>query len=149
MSLSDKINAEIKDAMRAREKEKLEALRAVKAALLLEATKGGDQEITEATEMQILMRLHKQRKESAEIYTAQGRPELASVELFQADVIEAFLPRQMSEAEVEAGLKAIIAATGAQGIKDMGKVMGQATAKMAGRADGKMIAAKVKELLSA
>jgi hypothetical protein len=149
MSLTDKINDSIKDAMRAREKEKLEALRAIKAALMLEATKGGADEITEATEMQILMRLHKQRKESAEIYTTQSRPELAQEELFQADIIEAYLPKQMTEAEVNAAVHQIITETGAQGMKDMGKVMGQATAKMAGRADGKLIAAKVKELLSA
>ncbi len=148
MSLTDKINEGIKDAMRAREKDKLEALRAVKAALLLEGTKGGEKEISEATEMQILMRLHKQRKESADIYTAQGRPELAAEETFQAGVIEAYLPKQMSEAEVNDAIAAIIAETGAQGMKDMGKVMGQATAKMAGKADSKMIAAKVKQLLA-
>ncbi len=149
MSLTEKINEGIKDAMRAKEKEKLEALRAIKAALLLEATKGGEKEISEATEMQILMRMHKQRKESADIYKAQNRPELAQVEVFQAGVIEAYLPKQLSEAEVEQHVRTIIADTGASSVKDMGKVMGLANAKMAGKADGKLIAAKVKELLSA
>lgn len=148
MSLTEKINEGIKDAMRAREKEKLEALRAVKAALLLEATKSTEKDISEAAEMQILMRLHKQRKESADIYTTQGRPELAAEELFQAGVIESYLPAQMSEAEITKAIAAIIAETGAQGIKDMGKVMGQASAKLAGKADSKVIAAKVKELLA-
>jgi len=147
MSLTDKINEGIKDAMRAKEKEKLEALRAIKAALLMEATKGAEKEISEAAEMQILMRLHKQRKESAGIYNEQGRPELAAEEEFQAGVIEAYLPQQLSEAEIEAELKAIIAETAASSVKDMGKVMGIANARMAGRADGKTIATKVRSLL--
>lgn len=147
MALTDKINEGIKDAMRAKEKEKLEALRAVKAALLLEATKSSDKGISEEAEMQILMRLHKQRKESADIYKAQGRPELAEEELFQAGIIEEFLPKQLSEAEIDEKVAAIIAETGASGMKDMGKVMGRATAEMAGKADGKLIAAKVKAKL--
>lgn len=147
MGLTDTINDGIKDAMRAKEKQKLEALRAVKAALLLEATKSSDKGISEEAEMQILMRLHKQRKESADIYQAQGRPELAEEELFQAGIIEEYLPKQLSEAEVDEKISAIIAETGASGMKDMGKVMGRATAEMAGKADSKMIASKVKQLL--
>lgn len=147
MALTDKINDEIKAAMRAREKEKLEALRAVKSALLLEATKGSDKGLTEAVEMQILTRLHKQRKESADIYQQQGRPELAAEELFQAEVIESFLPAQMDETEIDNAIAAIIADTGASGMQDMGKVMGRATAEMAGRADAKLIADKVRQKL--
>jgi uncharacterized protein YqeY len=148
MGLTEKINDQIKAAMRAREKEKLEALRAIKSALLLESTKGGEKGISEAVEMQILTRLHKQRKESADIYKQQGRPELAAEEIFQAEVIEAFLPAQMDEAEVDSAIAAIIADTGAAGMQDMGKVMGRATAEMAGRADAKLIAAKVRQKLS-
>ena len=147
MGLTDKINDGIKDAMRAKEKQKLEALRAVKAALLMEATKSSDKAISEEAEMQILMRLHKQRKESADIYQAQGRPELAEEELFQAGIIEDYLPKQLSETEVDEKISSIIAETGASGMKDMGKVMGRATAEMAGKADSKMIASKVKQLL--
>jgi uncharacterized protein YqeY len=149
MGLTDKINDAIKDAMRAREKEKLEALRAVKSALMLEATKGSEKELTEQVEMQILTRLHKQRKESAGIYHTQGRADLAEVEEFQAGIIEEFLPKQLSESEVEAIIDAIIAETGASGMKDMGKVMGAATGKLAGKADAKLVADKVKQKLSA
>jgi uncharacterized protein YqeY len=149
MGLTDKINDAIKDAMRAREKEKLEALRAVKSALMLEATKGSDKDVSEKVEMQVLTRLHKQRKESAAIYRDQGRADLAEVEDFQADVIETFLPKQLSAEEVEAVVNDIIAATGASGMKDMGKVMGAATGKLAGKADAKLIADMVKAKLSA
>lgn len=149
MSLVDKINESIKDAMRAKEKEKLEALRSVKAALLLEATKGSDKELSEQAEMQILTRLHKQRKESAGIFNQQGRKDLAEVEEYQAGVIEEYLPKQLSEAEVDAVIEQIIAETGASGMKDMGKVMGAATGKLAGKADAKLVADKVKQKLSA
>ncbi len=147
MALSEAINQDIKEAMRAREKDKLEALRAIKAALLLEATKGSDKEISAEAEMKILMRLHKQRKDSAEIYTQQGREELAAEERFQAEIIEAYLPAQMSEEEIRAEVSKIIESTGASGMKDMGKVMGQANQSMAGKADGKTIAAVVKSML--
>jgi hypothetical protein len=148
MSLTDKINEGIKDAMRSKEKPLLEALRSIKAALLLEATKGGDGEISEKAEMQILTKMHKQRKESAEIYKQQGREDLAKDEEFQAGVLESFLPKQLTEEEIEKEVEQIIAQTGAEGMKDMGKVMGQASGKMAGRADGKKISEIVKKKLN-
>ncbi len=149
MALTDRITEGIKDAMRAKEKKKLEALRAIKSALMLEMSKGADKEISEKVEMQVLTRLHKQRKESAGIYTDQGRADLAEVEEFQAGIIEDFLPKQLSEQEVEKEIDAIITATGASEMKDMGKVMGQASAKLAGKADGKLIADLVKKKLGA
>ncbi len=148
MGLTDKINEGIKDAMRSREKDKLEALRAIKAALLLEMSKGTEKELDERVEMQILTRMHKQRKESSAIYHEQGREDLAKDEDFQAGVIEDFLPKQMSESEIETTINEIIASTGAEGMKDMGKVMGQASGRMAGKADGKVIADLVKKKLA-
>lgn len=149
MSLTQVINDGIKDAMRSKEKQKLEALRAVKSALLLEATKGGSAEISEKVEMQIIMKMHKQRKESAAIYREQGRADLAEDEEFQAGVLEEFLPKQLSEAEIRTTVKEIITSTGADSMKDMGKVMGQASGKLAGKADGKLIADIVKQELLA
>lgn len=148
MALADKINEGIKDAMRSKEKQKLEALRAVKSALLLESTKSSNKEISEKAEMQILTKMHKQRKESAAIYREQGREDLAADEDFQANVIEEYLPKQLSESEIEDVVSEIIASTGAEGMKDMGKVMGQATGKLAGKADGKLIADIVKRKLA-
>ncbi len=148
MSLADKINDGLKTAMKNKEKEKLAALRAVKSALLLEATKGGDGEITEAAEMKILSKLHKQRKESAALYREQNRPDLAEEEEFQAGVIEEFLPKALSDEEIESKVSEIIQQTGAEGMKDMGRVMGMANAAMAGRADGSKIAALVKAKLA-
>jgi hypothetical protein len=147
MSLADKINDGLKTAMKNREKDKLAVLRAVKSELLLHATKGGDGDITEAEEMKILIKLYKQRKESAAIYSEQGREDLAQEEVFQAGVIEEFLPAQMSEADIEAKVSQIIADTGAEGMRDMGKVMGQANAAMAGKADGSLVAKIVKAKL--
>lgn len=149
MGLMEQMNDGIKDAMRAKDKPRLEALRAVKAALLLETTKGGSSDIDEKVEMQVLTKMHKQRRESAAIYREQNRADLAADEEFQAGVLEDFLPKQMTEAEIEAAVAEIIAATGASGMKDMGKVMGQASGKMAGKADGKLIADIVKRSLSA
>lgn len=149
MTLAEKINDGIKNAMRNKEKDKLEALRAVKAALMLEMSKGSERELTEQAEMQVLMRLHKQRKESAAIYHEQNREDLAKDEEFQASVLEEFLPKQMSEAEIATVIDQIIAQTGASGMKDMGKVMGQASGKLAGKADGKLIADLVKQKLAA
>jgi uncharacterized protein YqeY len=148
MSLADKINDGLKTAMKNKEKDKLAVLRAVKSELLLHATKGGDGSITEAEEMKILTKLYKQRNESAALYTEQGREDLAQEEEFQASVIEEFLPKQMSEAEIEAKVDQIITDTGAEGMKDMGKVMGQANAAMAGKADGSVVAKIVKARLS-
>jgi uncharacterized protein YqeY len=150
MSIESIINNDIKQAMLSREKEKLEALRGIKAALLLEKTKkgGGHEEVADDLALGLLQRLIKQRKESAEIYLSQNRKDLADVELFQAAVIEAYLPAQMSEAELSAVIGGIIAETGASGIKDMGKVMGIASKRLAGKADNKIIAEQVKKMLS-
>jgi uncharacterized protein YqeY len=149
MSLEKLINDDIKAAMLAHDKRKLEALRAVKAAILLSKTdKGGAGEMEEDTEMKILQKLVKQRRESAEIFKQQGRIELAEDEIFQLSVIEKYLPAQMSEEEVKKIISAIIAETGANSIKDMGRVMGMATKKLAGQADNKLISGLLKELLN-
>lgn len=150
MSLEIKINAAIKDAMLAKDKESLEALRAVKAALLLIKT-GGDisGEIPEEIEMQTLQKLVKQRRESADIYISKGRQDLADNELFQLNIIQKFLPQQMSEEDIAAEIKKIIEETGATTIKEMGKVMGIASKNMAGKADNKIISNIVKTLLGA
>jgi uncharacterized protein YqeY len=149
MSLELKINDDIKAAMLARDARKLEALRAVKAALLLEKTKeAGSGEVGEAEELKILQKLVKQRRESAEIYTSAKRTDLAEKELYDASIIETYLPKQISEEEVTLILKKLIADTGAASIKDMGKVMGLATKELAGKADNKMISTIIKTLLS-
>jgi uncharacterized protein YqeY len=147
MTLEEKVNADIKSAMLAREKEKLEALRAVKSAILLAKSEKVGADLSTETELKLLQKLVKQRKESAEIYITQNRKELADVELFQAGVIELYLPKQLSEVEVAVELKQIISETGATSAKDMGKVMGMATQRLAGRADGKLVAQVVKQLL--
>jgi len=148
MSLEQKINDDIKAAMLAREKDKLEALRAIKSAVLLAKTEKAGANLDEESEIRMLQKMVKQRKEAAEIYHSQNREDMAEVELFQAKIIEAYLPAQLSEAEVADALKAIIAETGATSPKDMGKVMGLANQRLAGKADGKLIAATVKQLLS-
>ncbi len=149
MSLENKINEEIKTAMRNKDSKKLAALRAIKAAILLEKTsKGAGGEIKEGAEMKILQKLVKQRKESAELYKEKGRDELAEEENFQASVIETFLPSQLSDEEIEEKVREIIAETGAESMKDMGRVMGAATSELAGKADNKIIAETVKKLLS-
>ncbi|MCK9203853.1 MAG: GatB/YqeY domain-containing protein [Bacteroidales bacterium] len=149
MSLELKINNEIKATMLARNPEKLEALRAIKAALLLEKTKEGtDHEITESSELKILQKLVKQRRESAEIYANANREDLAKKELFEASVIETFLPQQMTVEEVTAVINKIIEQTGASSIKDMGKVMASASRELAGKADNKIISEIVKKRLT-
>jgi len=149
MSYTELINEDLKKAMLAREKEKLEAIRAVKSAFLLARTdKGATAVLEEAEEVKIIQKLVKQRKDSAAIYAEQHRPELAEKELFEAGIIEKYLPAQMSEQEIASAVKQIIAASGASGIKDMGKVMGLATKELAGKADGKMISVVVKQLLA-
>ena len=148
MSLTEKINEDIKKAMLAREKDKLEALRAVKSALLLEMTSEDRHEITPETEIKLLQKLVKQRRETAEVYISQNRTDLADVETSQADVISAYLPAQMSREELIPILKEIIAETGADSIKDMGKVMSTAATKLAGKADNKTISMVIKDLLS-
>ncbi|MEZ7901929.1 MAG: hypothetical protein ACI8RY_000343 [Urechidicola sp.] len=147
MSLTETINTDIKNAMKAREKEKLAALRAIKSALLLEASKDGSGEVSEEAEMKILQKLHKQRKDAAALYEEQNRPDLLEDEVFQAGVIEAYLPAQMSEEEIGEVVKSIIAKTGASSPADMGKVMGAAMGQLAGKADGKIISMLVKKYL--
>ena len=149
MSLQEKVMTELKAAMRAKDAVKLEALRAIKSGILLAQTENGSkEEISEDAELKLLQKLVKQRKDSAVIYKEQNREDLAKPELEQAAVIEQFLPAQLSEAEVEAVVKAIIAKTGAEGMKDMGKVMGMASEELAGKADGKTISTLVKKNLS-
>ncbi|MGB0402942.1 MAG: GatB/YqeY domain-containing protein [Salibacteraceae bacterium] len=149
MTLTEQINSDIKDAMRAREKSKLEALRAVKSALLLAATSSGaDAELSEEDGIKLLQKQVKQRKEAADAYKSQGREDLAQDELDQAAYIEVYLPAQMSEDEVRSIIEGIVAQTGAQGMKDMGKVMGMASGKLAGKADNKLVSQIVKSLLS-
>ena len=149
MSLEITINNEIKAAMLAKEKVRLEALRAIKAAILLAKTAEGasGEELTDTEVIKIIQKLVKQRKESAEIYTQQNRPELAETEIAEAQAMEVFLPKQMSEDELEDELKKIISSVGAMAPSDMGKVMGVATKALAGKADGKAISAMVKKLL--
>ena len=148
MSLSDQINSDIKDAMRAREKDILNSLRAIKSALLLEATKGSDSEISEDTEMKILQKLHKQRMDAYQIYKEQNREDLATDEKVQADVISRYLPKQMDIEELLPLIESLISEVGAEGPKDMGKVMGMASKKYAGKAPGKLVADIVKEVLN-
>jgi uncharacterized protein YqeY len=148
MSLQSKIMDVMKDAMRSKDTVALEALRAIKSELLLAQTAtGSKEEISEADEIKILQKLVKMRKDSAEIYKTQNRPDLAEPELAQITVIEQFLPAQLSEDEVEAIVSKIIAETGASGIASMGKVMGLASAQIGGQAEGKTISAIVKKLL--
>ena len=147
MSLELKINDDIKQAMLARNKDLLEALRAVKSALLLAKTEKGDSTVDEEAEIKILQKLVKQRRETAEIYSSQNRQDLADIENFQALVIQKYLPEQMGEEELTNIIKGIIAEVGATSIKDMGKVMGAASKKLAGKADNKAISEKVKQIL--
>lgn len=149
MNLFDQISNDIKAAMLAQEKIRLQALRGVKKEFLEAKTaKGGDGELSDETATKILQKMVKQRKESAAIYIEQGRPELAESELAEVAVIEVYLPKQMSAEELEAALKEIIIQTGATGPQDMGKVMGTATKALAGKAEGRMISETVKRLLS-
>tara|TARA_B100000508_G_C11406718_1_gene251171 strand:+ start:198 stop:650 length:453 start_codon:yes stop_codon:yes gene_type:complete len=149
MSLQTKIMDAMKKAMKEKDSNALESLRAVKSALLLAQTESGAKEIlSEDEEIKLLQKLVKQRKDSAAIYAEQGRDDLATPELAQAEVISKFLPEQMSEAEIEKVVEDIIAQTGASSMKDMGKVMGLASSKMAGKADGKTISGIVKKKLS-
>ncbi len=147
--LEQEINQEIKAAMLSKNEARLRGLRAIKAALLLAKTeKGASEEITEDTEIKVLQKLAKQRRESAEIYKTQSRDDLYTIEIEELDVIEGFLPKQLSADEVQVQIKAIIESSGANSIKDMGKVMGLANKQLAGKADGKMISEIVKQLLS-
>ncbi|MFK7001722.1 GatB/YqeY domain-containing protein [Flavobacterium oreochromis] len=149
MSLSAKIMDEMKNAMKAKDSVALEALRAIKSAILLAQTESGaKEEISADDEIKLLQRLVKQRKDSAAIYTEQNRPDLAEPELAQVTVIEKFLPAQLSEEEVEAAVAKIIQEGGFSGMAAMGQVMGQASKGLAGQADGKTISNVVKKLLA-
>lgn len=149
MSLQEKVMTRMKEAMRAKDATSLEALRAVKSALLLAQTESGTkEEISEEQELKMLQKLVKQRKDSAAIYKEQGREDLAQPELDQAAVIEAFLPEQISEEEIEKVVTSIIEKEGATGLQDMGKIMGIASKELAGKADGKTISMVVKRKLS-
>jgi len=149
MNLFERINEEIKASMKAKEKDRLEALRAIKAQLLLAKTaEGAGDEISEEDGVKILQRMIKQRKDSAEIYKQQGREDLYNKEMIEVEHIQPFLPIQLSEADLTVKLKEIIAKVGATSQKDMGKVMGVAQKELGSMAEGKLIAAKVKELLA-
>ncbi|HEY4539088.1 MAG TPA: GatB/YqeY domain-containing protein [Faecalibacter sp.] len=148
MSLEANIMSQLKEAMKAKNTIALEALRAVKSELLLAKTSGAGGEFTEAQEIALLQKLVKQRKEAAEQFKANNRTELEEKELAQAEVIMQFLPKQLSSEELEVIIKEIIAEVGATSPKDMGKVMGAASSKLAGKAEGKLISEKVKELLN-
>lgn len=149
MSLFDTISNDIKSAMLSKDKVRLEALRGIKKEFIEAKTaKGSDGELHDDVAMKILAKMVKQRKESAEIYAGQNRQDLADGELAEAAIIEEYLPKQLSEAELEAELRKIIAEVGATSPQEMGKVMGVASKRLAGRADGRAISAKVKELLA-
>ena len=147
MNLEETINQDIKQAMLAKDKETLEALRAVKSAILLLKTDNSIQAITPEIEIKTLQKLVKQRKESAEMYKSQGREDLCNEELAQLKAIARYLPEQMSADEIKVKLQELIAANGISGIKEMGKLMGLASKAFAGKADNKMVAEIVKSLL--
>lgn len=149
MSLQAKVMEELKEAMKAKNTVALESLRAIKSAILLAKTEAGaTEELTEADELKLLQKLVKQRKDSAALYSQQGREDLAQPELAQMAVIEKFLPKQLTEEEIIAAVKGFIADVGATTAKDMGKVMGVASKALAGKADGKLISEIVKKLLA-
>ncbi|MCM4169396.1 putative protein YqeY [Arenibacter antarcticus] len=149
MGLQQRLMDDLKVAMRAKDTLALESLRAIKSAILLAQTETGPgTELSEEEEVKLVQRLVKQRKDSAAIYTEQGREDLAEPELAQAAIIEKFLPEQLSEEEIEKIVAQIIVAEGASGMKDMGKVMGMASKELAGKADGKTISNIVKSKLS-
>jgi uncharacterized protein YqeY len=148
MSLESKIVEDLKAAMKAKDKKRLRGIRAIKAAIMLEKTKGSDHTISGDDEIKILQKLVKQRRDSLAIYEKEGRDDLAQTEKEEIEIITQYLPEQLSPEELEAKIKAIIEQVGATSMRDMGKVMGMATKAFAGKADGKSISAKVKELLS-
>lgn len=147
MSLEQKINDDLKTAMKAKDQAALRGIRAIKSAILLAKTDGSGNEIDEAGEIKILQKLVKQRKDSLEIYQKQNRDDLAATEREEIEIIERYLPVQLSDEELRKIIAEIISKTGAESMKDMGKVMGVASARLAGKADGKAIASVVRELL--
>ncbi|MCO6480650.1 MAG: GatB/YqeY domain-containing protein [Phaeodactylibacter sp.] len=148
MSLEERIAQDLKEAMKAKDQAALRGIRAVKAAILVEKTSGTKHDLTEETEMKLLQKLVKQRKDSLEIYEKEGREDLAQTEREEIEVIERYLPKQLSEDELRVEIKKIIDEVGADSMKDMGKVMGAAQKKLAGKADGKTMSGIVKELLA-
>ncbi|MDA7803375.1 GatB/YqeY domain-containing protein [Crocinitomix sp.] len=148
MSLTERINEDIKSAMKAREKEKLAALRDVKSKLLLEATSGGDGMVSEETGNKVVMKLYKQRIDTYELYIKEGREDLAADEKFQAEIIKAYMPEMMSEDDIRKVVTAKIAVLGASGPQDIGKVMGPIMGQLNGKADGALISSIVKEELN-
>lgn len=149
MNLFDQVSEDIKAAMRAKDKVRLEALRGIKKEFLEAKTApGSNGDLSDETAMKVLVRMAKQRRESAKIYTEQSRPELAETELAEAAVIEEYLPQPLTDEQLTAELKKIIAEVGATSPAQMGMVMGKATKALAGRADGRAISARVKELLA-
>ena len=149
MNLESRIMEQLKTAMKAKDEVALRTLRAIKAAILVEKTaEGAKDELSEADELKMLQKMAKQRRDSLDIFTTQGRADLAAKEEEELRVIEGFLPKQLSEDELRTELQKVIAETGATGPQDMGKVMGAATKALAGRADGKAVSAMVKELLA-
>jgi len=149
MALEQQIQKDIMEAMKAKQQVRLEAVRAIKAAILLAKTsEGGSDELSDADVLKIIQKLAKQRKESAEQYMAGGRKDLADNELAECEVLETYLPKQLSPEELEVKVKEVIAEVGASSMADMGKVMGVATKSLAGLADGKAISAAVRKLLS-
>lgn len=148
MSLESKLMPDLKAAMKAKDQAALRSIRAIKASILLLKTDGSGKEVDEAAEIKLLQKLVKQRKDSLEIFEKQGREDLAVTEREEIEIIEKYLPTQMSEEEIKSVVVSIISETGASSMRDMGRVMGMANQKMAGQADGKAIANVVKALLS-
>jgi hypothetical protein len=148
MSLLEQINADMKSAMKAKEKDKLQAIRSAKTAFTLEMTKTGATEIEDAAAVKIIQKLVKQRKDAADTYKSGGREDLAEKELLEMSFLEVYLPVQLSDEELTSEIQKIIAELGVNSIKEMGKVIGLASKKLSGKAEGKAIADKVKALLS-
>ena len=148
MRLSDRIMPDLKTAMKAKDKAALRTIRAIKAALLVQKTDGTNTEMTEEMEIKLIQKMAKQRQESMDIFIKQGREDLAATEKEELEVLKAYLPEQLSEDEIKTIVAKIIADTGAEGMKDMGRVMGMASKELAGKADGKTISCIVKSLLT-
>ncbi len=148
MSLKEKINNDIKEAMKAKDKNALKSLRSIKSAILLAETDGSGNEVGDAEVTRIIQKLAKQRQESHDLYVEQNRPDLANIEKDELEVLEKYLPKQMDAGELKDFLSDLVSELNAEGMKDMGRVMGEAQKKLAGRADGKTISSVVRELLS-
>lgn len=149
MGLKQQIEDDMKQAMRAKEQDRLRALRSIKSMILLaETEKGAEGELSEEAELKLLTKAAKQRKESAEVFEQQGRDDLAAKERSELEVINSYLPQPLSEEELKETLEKIVEETNASGMQDMGKVMGKATSVLAGKADGKTISAVVRQILS-